>query len=532
MNDVQKATGEEYWIPQKRKELLEVIRSASGMWIEAIAQNQPQQGETGYSGVPSGTVRIAASIVNRSSASILLKRVLFPFAGDSVVGKELQRGKFQAITVTKTIPASTPLSQPYWLQSPPEKGTFTVADQALIGQPENKPALEVSFVVAIGGEEITFAVPVLHRRTDRVLGELYRPFVIAPAVALNLQQRAFIFADSSSKEISVLVQANTPKAVGTVRLRLPEGWRATPDNVAFTLANKGDEMRAVFMVKPPQVSVNPDEYVVAEATVGTTSTTTVSKGMTTIAYTHIPAQTIFPDAKARLVRLELRKSVKTIGYIDGASDDVAEYLKQSGFAVTLLSDDEIETGNLSRYDAIVSGIRVYNDNARPRLRQQYRRLMDYVAEGGTMIVQYQLSSGLVTDSIGPYPFTISRDRVTEEDATVKFVKANHPVLTSPNVITAQDFEGWVQERGLYFANKWDDRYETLLSCNDAGEPEKKGGMLLARYGKGAFVYTGYAWFRELPAGVPGAYRLFVNLLHAGQTLNNAGTQPSKGDPKK
>lgn len=532
MNDVQKATGEDYWIPQKRKELLEVIRSASGMWIEAIAQNQPQQGETGYSGVPTGTVRIAASIVNRSSASILLKRVLFPFAGDSVVGKELQRGKFQAITVTKTIPASTPLSQPYWLQNPPEKGTFSVADQALIGQPENKPTLEVSFVVAIGGEEIAFSAPVLHRRTDRVLGELYRPFVIAPPVALNLQQRAFIFADSSSKEVSVLVQANTPKAVGMVRLRLPEGWRATPDNVAFALANKGDEMRAVFMVKPPQVSVNPDEHVVAEASVGTTSTTTVSKGMTTIAYTHIPAQTIFPDAKARLVRMELRKSVKTIGYIDGASDDVAEYLKQSGFTVTLLSDDEIETGNLSRYDAIVSGIRVYNDNARPRLRQQYRRLMNYVAEGGTMIVQYQLSSGLVTDSIGPYPFTISRDRVTEEDATVKFLKANHPVLTSPNVITAQDFDGWVQERGLYFANKWDDRYETLLSCNDAGEPEKKGGMLLARYGKGAFVYTGYAWFRELPAGVPGAYRLFVNLLHAGQTLNNTGSQPSKGDSKK
>ncbi len=532
MNDVQKATGEDYWIPQKRKELLEVMRSASGMWIEAIAQNQPQQGETGFSGVPGGTVRIAASIVSRTVGSIMLKRVLFPFSGDSIIGKPLQMGKFQTITVTKTIPASTPLSQPYWLQSPPEKGVFTVADQTLIGQPENKPALEVSFVVVIGNEEITFTAPVLHRRTDRVLGELYRPFAVTPAVALNLPQRAFVFADSASKEVSVLVQANTPKAVGTVRLRLPEGWKATPENVPFTLTNKGDEVRAVFSVKPPLVSVNPDEYVVAEASVGTTATTTVSKGMTTISYTHIPAQTVFPDAKARLVRMELRKTVKTIGYIDGASDDVAEYLKQCGFAVTMLSDDEIETGNLSRYDAIVSGIRVYNDNARPRLRQQYRRLMEYVAAGGTMIVQYQLSSGLVTDSIGPYPFTLSRDRVTEEDATVKILKANHPLFNEPNVITPQDFDGWVQERGLYFASKWDDRYESLFSCNDAGDTEKKGGMLLARHGKGAFIYTGYAWFRQLPAGVGGAYRIMTNLLHAAQTLNAAGQQPAKTEQKK
>ncbi|MCU0424972.1 MAG: PIG-L family deacetylase [Candidatus Kapabacteria bacterium] len=530
MNDVQKTTGEDFWIPQKRKELLELIRSAAGMWIEAIAQNQPQQGETGFSGVPGGTVRIAASIVNRSPAAITLKRVLFPFAGDSVIAKPLQTGKFQTITVTKTIPVNTPLSQPYWLQATPEKGLFTVQDQQLIGQPENKPSLEVSFVVGIGSEEITFTVPVLHRRTDRVLGEVYRPFIVVPQVSVNLPQRSFVFADTASKEISVLVQANTPKATGSVRLRLPEGWKSAPEQVSFTLTNKGDEMRAFFRVKPPQVSVNPDETVVAEAIVGTTTTITVNKGMTTIAYTHIPTQTILPEAKARLTRLELRKSIKTVGYIDGASDDVAEYLKQSGFEVALLSDEEIETGNLARYDAIVSGIRVYNDNARPRLRQQYRRLMDYVANGGTMLVQYQLSGGLVTDSIGPYPFTISRDRVTEEDAAVKMLKANHPLFSTPNVITQADFEGWVQERGLYFANKWDERYETLLSCNDAGETEKKGGMLLARYGKGAFIYTGYAWFRQLPAGVPGAYRLFTNLLHAAQTLNQ-GASPSQNAPK-
>jgi LmbE family N-acetylglucosaminyl deacetylase len=518
MNDVQKATGEDYWIPLKRKELLEVIRSCAGMWMEAIAQNSPGQGETGFSGTPGGTVRIAASIVNRSASLISLKRILFPFAGDSVVNKDLARGKYFTVTVTKTIPASMPLSQPYWLVSPADKGAFTVNDQALIGQPENKPALEVSFVAVIAGEEITFTAPVLHRRTDRVLGEQYRPFDVVPFVALNLPERAFIFPDTASKEISVLVQANATKAAGSIRLRLPQGWTASPVEIPFALVNKGDEFRAGFHVKPPGVSVHADESLSVEA-ISTTGTLASNKGMTIISYPHIPTQTLFPDAKARLVRTEIRRTVRTIGYVSGASDNVAEYLTQCGFAVTLLADEEIETGNLARFDAIVSGIRVYNDNARPRLKLQYHRFMDYVAQGGTMIVQYQLSSGLVTDSIGPYPFTISRDRVTEEDVAVRILKPTHPLFTTPNVITEKDFEGWVQERGLYFASKWDDRYETLLSCNDAGETEKKGGMLLARHGKGAFIYTGYAWFRQLPAGVPGAYRLFVNMLHAARSLN-------------
>lgn len=518
MAEVQKATTEDYWIPQKRKELVEAIRSAGGLWIEALSVNQPAQGEMSFSGTAGGTVKIAASIVNRSTQPITLKRVLFPFAGDSVVNKPLERGKYLTTTVTKTIPANTPLSQPYWLQQPKEQGIFVVNDQQQIGLPENPPALSVSFVVTIAGEDFMFTTPLLHRRTDRVLGEVNRPFEIVPPVALNLPNRSLIFADSSAKEIAVTVIANMPKAQGTVRLRVPQGWTVSPEQVPFSIATKGEEYRAQFRIKPPEVSPNGSSTadVTAEASVGEVIT---SKEMTTISYTHIPAQTTFPEAKAKLVRVDMKRSIKNIGYIAGASDDVAEYIAQTGVKVTLLSDDDIENGDLKRFDAIVTGVRVYNDGQRPRLRQQYRRLMDYVHQGGTMLVQYNTNGGLI-DSIAPYPFTISRDRVTEEDALVKLLKPEHPVFTTPNKITQDDFSGWVQERGLYFANKWDPAYELLLSSHDAGESDKTGGMLLAKYGKGVFMYSGYAWFRQLPAGVPGAYRLLMNLLHAGQTVSS------------
>lgn len=520
MNDVQKSSGDDYWIPQKRKELLEVIRSCAGMWIEALAQNQPGQGDGGYSGTPGGTVKIAAAIVNRSTLPITLKRVLFPFAGDSVINKPLERSKYLTTTVTKTIPATTPLSQPYWLQMPQEKGVFVINEQQQVGLPENPPALSVSFVVTIAGEDFTFTTPVLHRRTDRVLGEVYRPFELVPPVALNLSNRSYIFADTAAKEIAVNVVANMPKAQGTVRLRVPQGWNVQPEQIPFTIGAKGEEFRAIFRVKALQGASNGE--VQAEASIGEA---TMNKSMTTISYTHIPAQTIFPDAKAKLVRVDMKRTIKSVGYIAGASDDVADYLAQTGVNVTLLADDDIENSDLKRFDAIVTGIRVYNDNQRPRLRQQYRRLMDYVQQGGTMLVQYNTNGGLI-DSIGPYPFTISRDRVTEEDAAVKLLKPEHPVFTTPNKITQEDFTGWVQERGLYFANRWDSTYEPLLSSHDAGEGDKTGGLLLAKYGKGVFLYSGYAWFRQLPAGVPGAYRLMMNLLHAGQTVS-AGASQSK-----
>jgi hypothetical protein len=233
-----------------------------------------------------------------------------------------------------------------------------------------------------------------------------------------------------------------------------------------------------------------------------------------IDHPHIPIQTLLPPAEARLVRTDIRRTGTRVAYLMGSGDQVPEALGQLGYQVTLLDDDEVENADLARFDAIVVGVRAYN--TRPRLRTLQPRLLDYVSNGGRLVAQYNTSDEALNDRLGPYPFKISRDRVTVEEAPVQFVES-HPLMSRPNKIGATDFDGWVQERGLYFASTWDStRYETPLACNDPGEKPLAGGLLYARYGKGVFIYTTYDWFRELPAGVPGAYRLFANLVSANK----------------
>jgi hypothetical protein len=237
-----------------------------------------------------------------------------------------------------------------------------------------------------------------------------------------------------------------------------------------------------------------------------------TRGLISIDYPHVPQEEMFPPAEARLVRIQLATRGTNIGYMMGSGDGIPEALRQVGYTVTLLGDDDVAATDLSAFHAIVAGVRAYN--TRPRLLSLQPRLIDYVEKGGTLIVQYNTAERRLNDALGPYPFSISRDRVSEETAAVTFLNPRHPLLTAPNRITQDDFSGWVQERGLYFANPWDPKYETVLAAHDAGEGDLAGGILYARHGRGVFIYTGLSWFRELPAGVPGAYRLFVNMVSA------------------
>jgi hypothetical protein len=239
-----------------------------------------------------------------------------------------------------------------------------------------------------------------------------------------------------------------------------------------------------------------------------------TRSRTMIDYPHIPLLSLFPPAEARLVRADVKRVGSRLGYVMGSGDEVPSALEQMGYEVTLLSDDDIESTPLASYDAIVMGIRAYN--TRPRLRAMQDHLLDYVSNGGTLVVQYNTVEDALRDKLGPYPFTISRDRVTVENSPVRFSSTEHPLLSAPNRIGPVDFEGWVQERGLYFANPWDPKFEAPLSMNDPGEPPSGGSLLVARYGKGTYIYTGISWFRQLPAGVPGAYRLFANLVGGGR----------------
>lgn len=400
--------------------------------------------------------------------------------------------------------ASTTGTQPYYLLQSHPIGQYIIANQEDVGNPENPNKLSVKLTLKIDGEPIEINSPVVFKATDPIKGERYQTLVLAPTVSATLSEKAYIFSGNTAKSISVQLKNFRNNSVGSVTPQLPQGWKSNPEKTDFNLAKKGDEQTISFSITPGveasgtlklQVNVN-----------GKLD----DKGLKTISYDHIPNITIFPEAVARLEKIDLKIAGKRIAYIDGAGDLVPEALKEMGYEVTKLSINEILKSDLSNYDAIVTGVRLYNINNDVKLIQP--KLLSYVKDGGTLLVQYNVNNGLKTTEIGPYPFKLANKRVTEEDAKVNFLQPKNPALNYPNKITDKDFEGWVQERGLYFATDIDPRYNTIFSIKDTGETESDGSLLIADYGKGKFVYTSLVFFRELPAGVPGAYRLFANLL--------------------
>jgi len=491
------------WIEVKKNELLGLIQACAGLWMEAIS--------TDFAAAPGDPVTVNTTLVNRSDFPFRLKSLSFEnLDASSVQDVALESNSPHTIETSIQIPTGYPTSQPFWLKKSPEKALFSVTDQSLIGVAENSPSLQARITLNGQGEELEFLVPVLYRWTDRVDGESYRLFEVRPKVTVELGGGVRIFADTNPQEIRVRVKTNSPEVDGTLRLSGDSDWQVVPESVPFSLSNKYDEAEFAFQVTPPDDAG--DTVFVAEAEVGGRQ---FSRALVTISHPHIKRQVYFPESTLRVVKLDVERRGNTIGYIMGSGDEVAEGLRHLGYDVSLLSDEDLESGNLDRFDAIVAGIRAYN--TRERLAIVQPRLLRYVEAGGTLIVQYNVSRGLLTEEIGPYPFTIGRDRVSEEAAAMTILAPDHQLLKFPNTITQGDFEAWVQERGLYFATEWDERYETVLASHDAGEPDTAGGLLFARYGDGVFIYSGISWFRQLPAGVPGAYRLFANLISSGQT---------------
>ena len=491
--------GPDPWVEQKRKELTKGILGCCGIWTDALA--------TTYEVSPGASIPITVSAINRSAVSVSLERVHAVFGTDTVLTAALKNNDPSNLKLTLRIPRDQPLSQPYWLETEPAHNSYGVSDQRLIGLPENPPALTVGVTFRIGGESIPVRIPVQYRWIDPVAGEQYRPVIVVPPVAVNLVNATVVVPDDSEREVRVIVRGTGTKHSGEVHLDLPESWSVSPQSVPFSLAGGNREIAAMFRIKPLQGAVNGSFTAIARL-----GGETIDRGMTTINYPHIPIQTLFPRSTGKLVRVDLKTGGKRIGYIVGSGDGIPDALRQVGYDVTLLSDEDLESADLSSYDAIVAGVRAYN--TREKLPALQERLMAYVRNGGTYVVQYMTPRRQGTDAMGPYPFTISRDRVTDENANMHFLEPRHRLLNIPNKITQADFSGWIQERGLYFANQWDPRYQTVLECRDAGEAQLPGGLLYAHVGKGAYVFTGYSFFRQLPAGVPGAFRLFSNILAA------------------
>jgi hypothetical protein len=333
--------------------------------------------------------------------------------------------------------------------------------------------------------------------------------VIAPPVFANVTNNVLVFPTNESKTVSVHVTAATGPVKGELKLTAPQGWEISPASIPVDLKAGDAEMAGTFSIKPPNengegslraiVSIDGRDY---------------SLERVRISYPHIGVQTLMPPAQAKLVRADIRKKGDRIGYIPGAGDDIPESLRQIGYSVKILSEPEITAKNLAQFSAVVLGIRAYN--TQDRISNWLPELFAYVNEGGVVIAQYNTLADLKTNQFGPYPLEISRDRVTDENAQVRVLAPDNPLMNIPNKITPKDFDGWVQERGLYFPNKWDSAWTPILSCNDPKEKPLDGGLLVAKSGKGFFVYTSYSWFRQLPAGVPGAYRLFANMLSLGK----------------
>ncbi len=502
------------WAKWKLEEIDEAIALCAGLRTEAQAD--------AATFVPGSTAKVSLTALNRSPLPIVLTGIHLSGWDNMdapVKDKLLAYNKPEVTTVSLPIAAKQPYSQPFWLREPHPPGGYTISDQTLIGRADILPEVVARFDFTLNSVPFSIAEPMHYRGADPSKGEYVRPVAVEPPVSIDLPARNFVFPLGAAREFSVEVRALVANQSGEVRLETPPGWKVAPASAPFQLKEAGEAQDVRFRLTPPAGPASELFKVTAKA-----GGIEISNGVDVIPYSHIPVQTVLMPAEGKLSAAPLKVLARRVGYAMGSSDKVPDALRQMGCQVDLLDEKDLGSGDLSVYDAIVTGVRAYS--VRADLRAAQRRLLDYVKNGGTLVVQYNNSadariSPSVAEALahlGPYPFTFGRDdaRVTDEDAPVKVLAPDSPLLNVPNKIGPADFDGWVQERGLYFANKWDPRYETPIETHDKGQAELPGGMLYARYGKGAYVFTAYSWFRELPAGVPGAYRIFANLISAGK----------------
>ncbi|WP_372937851.1 PIG-L family deacetylase [Seonamhaeicola sp.] len=493
---------DQHWKTIKTQELKHIIEMCAGLYLEASASTPAI--------ATNNSVKIEIEALNRSTSNITLKSInISPLNQQENTDISLQNNKKFTYTFNSIIPKNIATTNPYWLNEKGTLGMYKVNDKTIIGNPETKRALQANFVLDFDGYTINFEKDVIYRYSKPDKGELYRPFEIIPEASAKISEKVIIFNNNKQQDISVIVKAGRDNLEGHVEICHPNGWSVYPKNQKVSIKHKGEEQTLVFTVIPPK---NENEGFISPIVhVGDKSYT---KELINISYEHIPHQTVLLPSESKVVRLDIKKRGENIAYIQGAGDVVPESLEQIGYNVRIIKTEEITAELLSNFDAVVVGIRAYNTLNALDFKQQ--TLFDFVAKGGNMIVQYNTSHRLKTKQLAPYKLKLSRDRVTDENANVTFLNPKHEVLNFPNKITQQDFDGWTQERGLYFPSDWGKEFTPILSMHDKNESPKNGSLLIAKHGKGYYIYTGLSFFREFPAGVSGAYRLFANMLSLGK----------------
>ena len=496
-----------FWRDKKLAEIKTVIRGCLGLYLEATTSDPIA--------TPGDLVKLRLECIARAvGTEVVLTSVrVTPGLFDTIPAKTLDINKGWVVEKVIKIPENAPYTAPYWLGKPSSMGMYEVTEQALRGLPETPRYATVRWKITVNGVPLEYDTDVAWKTGEPAVGEVWRPFEVLPPVFVSFTESSYLFT-KNEHEVTVRVKAGKDNISGNLQVLAPgNGWQTVSsehNNTAFEISKKGEEKTFTFLLSAPATY--------AETTLGVAAMVdgkTYNNRLITIKYDHIPQQSVLLPATAHAARFDLKVKAKNVGYYMGAGDDIPAALRQMGCNVTILTDKDLDPARLKTLDAVVLGIRAYNTKEDLAFHQQ--ALLDYVKGGGTMIVQYNTSGDLVLEEakLAPYRLKISRSRVTDETAEVRFLQPNHAALQQPNQLTAIDFNGWVQERGLYFPSEWDAAFAAPLSMNDPGEKPADGSLLIAQYGKGHYVYTGISFFRELPNGVPGAYRLFANLLSLG-----------------
>jgi LmbE family N-acetylglucosaminyl deacetylase len=499
-----KALPPSYWQAQKLKEVQGLIEAASGLWLEAVT-TQP-------SVVQGDSLQFNFVMNNRLGSDINLKRIQVN-GFDTSVASPLATNKNVTIARKVMVPSSKEITQPYWLRETMKEGYYEVTNQKLIGEPDVEKSFTVNYLLSIAGEDFLVKRPLQYKFTDPVKGEIYQPVFVLPPATVSLQPSVLLLQQKGQKKPLDLYLTAQKNLVGTAAPHIRSAAiDSTKSSVPIAIPARSSQA-FTFLVGSEGLGFKKEDKVFGSVAVRNKGSETVAYlSMRSIHYDHIPSINYFFGSAVKVMNMDLKTEGKRLGYIVGAGDKVPEALEQMGYEVTLLTNKELSRNNLQQFDAIVSGVRAYNTNE--WLNAHYEKLMKYVENGGNLVVQYNTSNqiGPIRAKMGPFNFDISRTRITDENATVTFLKPEHPVLNFPNKITQDDFKGWVQERSIYQADSWDNNYEAVLQMNDPGEAPNNGSLIIARHGKGFFTYTGLVFFRELPAGVPGAYRLLANII--------------------
>jgi LmbE family N-acetylglucosaminyl deacetylase len=511
--------GGEPWVAIKRGELREAIRSCAGLWMEALAM-KPEA-------AAGGEVRIATAVIQRAPADLVLEHVVFPYGFSSPRVRAPQLNVALADTALVRIPSDAPISQPSWLRRPRGRGRFDL-DPPQVGHAIDAPALSVRMVFRAGGESLPFDVPVVYRWTDPVRGDRYRPFTVVPPVTMDFDQKFYVFpSGSTNRAVRLRIESPDVPVSGRVSLKAPNGFTVSGSQ-EVKLAGQGDQAFVEFHVANMVPVASPAGVFRAEFQ---GDHGRWSSAHNVIDHPHIPLTDLYPPAEARYVATDIKRRGDRVGYVMGSGDEGPAALRQMGWDVTLLTDDDLQWGDLARFHTIVTGVRAWN--TRDVLKRVARsRLVPWVFAGHTLLVQYNTAEPGLGEGMGFGRFTIGRDRVTVEEAQVR-MREDDPLMTTPNRIRPADFEGWVQERGLYYATAWDSTvFHSVLSSNDPGEPPRDGGLLARRLGEGWMIYTGYSFFRQIPAGVPGAFRVFANLVSMEDLrIRKSAASPAGGSRK-